>query len=148
MTCTSPFKLQGKEGKIYLLPCGYCMSCRVARNREWAARLLHEKTNHKHSAFLTLTFAPENIPPLDSIQKDTLQKFLKRLRKSLEPRKFGISAVANMENFMDTLIIISLFLACLCLILTSNSLRPLGLLVLFILVLFLILVAGMSLLIF
>ena len=45
------------------------MSCRVARNREWAARLLHEKTNHKHSAFLTLTFAPENIPPLDSIQK-------------------------------------------------------------------------------
>ena len=63
------------------------MSCRVARNREWAARLLHEKTNHKHSAFLTLTFAPENIPPLDSIQKDTLQKFLKRLRKSLEPRK-------------------------------------------------------------
>ena len=87
MTCTSPFKLQGKEGKVYLLPCGYCMSCRVARNREWAARLLHEKTNHKHSAFLTLTFAPENIPPLDSIQKDTLQKFLKRLRKSLEPRK-------------------------------------------------------------
>ena len=62
MTCTSPFKLQGKEGKVYLLPCGYCMSCRIARNREWAARLLHEKTNHKHSAFLTLTFAPENIP--------------------------------------------------------------------------------------
>nr|QJB18847.1 MAG: replication initiator protein [Microvirus sp.] len=87
MTCTSPFKLQGKEGAIHLLPCGYCMACRIARNREWAARLLHEKTLHKNAVFLTLTFAPENIPPFDSLSKDTLQKFLKRLRKSLVPRK-------------------------------------------------------------
>ena len=87
MTCTSPFRLQGKEGKIYLLPCGQCMACRVSRNREWAARLVHEKTLHKNSAFVTLTFRPEDIPPLDSLSKATLQKFLKRLRKSLGNRK-------------------------------------------------------------
>lgn len=87
MTCTSPFKLQGKEGQIYLLPCGYCMACRIARNREWAARLLHEKTSYKHSCFLTLTFRSNDIPPLDSLSKETVQKFLKRLRKGLNGRK-------------------------------------------------------------
>ena len=87
MTCTSPFKLKGSEGQIHLLPCGNCMACRVARNREWAARLLHEKTQHKSSVFLTLTYAPEKIPPFDSLSKTELQKFMKRLRKNLGPRK-------------------------------------------------------------
>jgi len=63
------------------------MACRIARNREWAARLLHEKSQHKSSVFLTLTFNPDSIPPLDSLSKDTLQKFLKRLRKGLNGRK-------------------------------------------------------------
>ena len=87
MTCTSPFKLQGKEGIIHLLPCGYCMACRIAKNREWAARLLHEKTSFKSSAFLTLTYRPEAIPSNDSLSKDELQRFLKRLRKGLGTRK-------------------------------------------------------------
>jgi hypothetical protein len=55
--------------------------------------MMMEATCHKESAFLTLTYSPENLPFLEGSQKTaTLRKkhaqdFLKRLRKRLEPHR-------------------------------------------------------------
>lgn len=84
MTCTSPFLVKMKEGGIVEVPCGNCISCRIARAREWAGRLVHEMEYHKDSIFVTLTYSTENLPIDQSISKDELQRFFKRLRKELD----------------------------------------------------------------
>lgn len=69
------------------VPCGRCIMCRIARSREWALRCLHEASSHSDSLFVTLTYNFEFLPSDLNINKCTLQKFIKRLRRRLEPRK-------------------------------------------------------------
>lgn len=63
------------------VPCGRCTGCRLEYSRQWAIRCVHESQMHKHNAFITLTYSPENLPDDNSIHKSELQKFFKRLRK-------------------------------------------------------------------
>lgn len=65
------------------IPCGQCIGCRMSRADEWATRLWHEAQTHETSAFLTLTFSDENLPPDGSIRVRDVQLFIKRLRKHL-----------------------------------------------------------------
>ena len=46
------------------VPCGQCWSCRLARSREWATRLIKEATNlpEEQRTFITLTYNNENLP--------------------------------------------------------------------------------------
>lgn len=83
MQCTRPVSLPGK----LTVPCGKCTACRIHRSREWAIRCLHELSYHKEACFLTLTYNNENLPEGGSIGKEELQKFFRRLRKSLAPRR-------------------------------------------------------------
>lgn len=50
-----------------------------------------EASQYKENAFLTLTYAPENLPlahgQIPTLRKSDAQKFLKRLRKRLEPHR-------------------------------------------------------------
>ena len=103
MTCTSPFKLKGKEGQIHLLPWGYCMACRIARNREWAARLLHEK-NHNINLqyFLLLHLIPILSRRLTHFLKILSRSSLKGFVRVLTVEKLSTSPVANMVSSMDT----------------------------------------------
>lgn len=71
----------------FAVPCGKCRACRVARAREWAVRCVHEASRHEVSAFVTLTYADDCLPENLSLRKVELQKFMKRLRRRLEPRK-------------------------------------------------------------
>nr|QJB19764.1 MAG: replication initiator protein [Microvirus sp.] len=87
MTCTSPFRLRLPEGQIVELPCGHCMACRIARSREWASRIIHEMGYHNGSSFITLTYSDEYLPSDSSISIPDVQKFLKRLRKDLAPKR-------------------------------------------------------------
>lgn len=68
----------------YKVPCQMCTGCRMERARQWAMRCMHEKRLHSESAFLTLTYRPENLPCLANgratLVKRDLQLFLKRLR--------------------------------------------------------------------
>lgn len=80
MQCTSPVKI-GKDGQEMLVPCCKCVSCRIARCREWSIRVLHESEFHENSVFVTLTYDDENLPKSNSIEKAVLQRFFKRLRK-------------------------------------------------------------------
>lgn len=50
-------------------------------------RILHELCEHPDGLFVTLTYSPECLPPGGSLVKADLQKFFKRLRRRLEPRK-------------------------------------------------------------
>lgn len=63
------------------LPCGKCVGCRLDRSKAWALRCMHESTLWDRSSFLTLTYAPQHLPPNGSLVKRDFQLFMKRLRK-------------------------------------------------------------------
>ena len=67
------------------VPCGKCMACRIAKRREWAARMLHELSSWDDAVFVTLTYNDDHND--DSLHKRDLQLFIKRLRKSLGDRR-------------------------------------------------------------
>lgn len=95
MQCTKPVWIQKRGEKGIWVPCSKCMSCRIRRGAEWTMRLQHEqhKFNYR-SAFITLTFSDDALDELeskgerwrgkDSLYKEDLQKFFKRLRKSIK----------------------------------------------------------------
>lgn len=78
-----------------LVPCGKCLSCRKAKNREWSMRLIHELDSHDYYSFVTLTYSDEHMPDYGSLKKSDLQKFFKRLRKSVPGLKIKYYAVGE-----------------------------------------------------
>lgn len=48
---------------------------------------MHEASLYQDNAFLTLTYSPEWLPPFGSLDRRAFPLFMKRLRKSIEPRK-------------------------------------------------------------
>ena len=63
------------------IACGRCIGCRLETSRQWAVRCVHESQNHKQNSFLTLTYSEEHLPEYGSLNKEHVQKFIKRLRK-------------------------------------------------------------------
>nr|QJB18765.1 MAG: replication initiator protein [Microvirus sp.] len=72
------------------LPCGRCMGCRLEKSRQWAVRCVHESKCFDDNCFVTLTFAPEHLPPDGSLCRKHVQDFLKRLRRKFEDRKIRV----------------------------------------------------------
>lgn len=64
------------------VPCGQCWSCRLARSREWAVRLMKESSywREDEQVFLTLTYDKENLPKDQSVKIEHFQKFMKDVR--------------------------------------------------------------------
>lgn len=105
-TCTSPLRgwrdpetggillnqsvlgILGKPMNISV-PCGNCMGCRLARVAEWACRLENESLLHDENSYVTLTYNDDKLPSNSSLDKNDIQKFIKRLRKYLEPKKIS-----------------------------------------------------------
>lgn len=65
----------------FKVPCGQCVGCRLERSRQWAIRCMHEAATHENNCFITLTYAPEHLPPNGSLHLPDFQRFMKRLRK-------------------------------------------------------------------
>lgn len=83
MQCTSPVKI--RNGRF---PCGHCLNCRIAKAREWSARLMHELDSwHGKAVFVTLTYSDKYLPIDYGLHKRHLQLFFKRLRKRLGKQK-------------------------------------------------------------
>ena len=92
-------KEYGKYSKV-AIPCGQCIGCRLDYTRQWANRCMLELKDHDYDKcwFLTLTYNDEHLPPkyidtetgelseINSLSKDDLQKFMKRLRKNIYDR--------------------------------------------------------------
>lgn len=83
------------EGEYLELPCGKCAACKAKNVRSWAIRAHHEAvtTTRKvrtgsgtaeipHGCFLTLTYAPEHLPPDNSLNHAHFQNFMKALRRN------------------------------------------------------------------
>lgn len=93
MQCKNPIWISnpksfepGQPPKLQV-PCGKCLLCRIAKSREWSVRILHESSTVDDSTFVTLTYDDEHLPQDYGLHKDHLQKFIKRLRRKIEPRK-------------------------------------------------------------
>lgn len=93
----APQNADGSFADSYIfVPCGHCMSCRLAKAREWSNRCMMEAKYHDQSLFLTLTYNDEHLPKdsvvvydeqtgefkaeIHSLVKKDLTDFLKRLR--------------------------------------------------------------------
>ena len=87
MLCKAPYIKNGVP-----LPCGKCLPCRLSRRRTWTQRIILESKCHPTNSFLTLTYSPEALPEDLSINPKVLQRFLKRLRKKIGPRKIKFYA--------------------------------------------------------
>lgn len=66
--------------EVLSLPCGKCDGCRLSRSRAWAARCMHEASQHDDNCFITLTYDDKFLPLNSSLDKSDYVKFLKRLR--------------------------------------------------------------------
>lgn len=69
------------------IPCNWCIGCRIERTREWAIRCTHEAQMHSENCFITLTYSPQHLPRDNSLDISHFQKFMKRYRKAVSPRK-------------------------------------------------------------
>lgn len=56
----------------------------MANARSWSTRCMHEASLWDYNCFITLTYAPEHLPPLASLRFEDFQKFMKRLRFTLK----------------------------------------------------------------
>lgn len=70
------------KGEKINLRCGKCVDCKLEYARQWAVRCLNEASLYENNCWLTLTYSPEKLPVGGSLDKEHLQKFLKRLRKN------------------------------------------------------------------
>lgn len=93
MQCTNPVLIRNKDYAFekgmtpgLFVPCGKCMSCRIARSREWATRILHESTTSKESVFITLTYNDELLGS-NSLNKIELINFMRRLKRYFSDKK-------------------------------------------------------------
>jgi len=68
------------------IPCGQCIGCRLERSRQWAIRCAHEAQLHDENSFITLTYSDGHLPDHRGLVLADFQKFLKRLRKSLDQK--------------------------------------------------------------
>lgn len=50
-------------------------------------RCVHESSLYEENSFITLTYNPDNVPKNGSLNLKDFQDFMKRLRKSIEPKK-------------------------------------------------------------
>lgn len=69
------------------LPCGQCTGCRLERSRQWAVRCVHEAQLWDENCFITLTYDDEHLPSDGSLNRRHWQLFMKKLRKSVEPKR-------------------------------------------------------------
>lgn len=96
MACFSPQKAvrtddggvtfvpRGWDGRrVFELPCGQCIGCRLERSRQWAMRCMHESQMHALNCFVTLTFDEEHLPVDGSLDYAVFQRFMRDLRRDL-----------------------------------------------------------------
>lgn len=89
MKCSNPYT--NNKGQAF--GCGQCLPCRFNQRRVWAHRIMLEACLYTDNAFVTLTYDDEHLPEGNSLNPKHLQDWLKRFRKSIEPRHirfFGV----------------------------------------------------------
>lgn len=86
-------------------PCGKCMPCLINRKRLWTHRIMLESFAHDYCSFITLTYDDDHLlyynsvtgsfSDLPTLDPAHLKNFLKRIRRSVAPRKLRYYAVGE-----------------------------------------------------
>jgi len=76
-------------------PCGRCFACRVNKSREWSTRIILESESWSEYSWVTLTYDDEHLPEDNSVHKITVQKYIRKLRKMIRPKKIRYYAVGE-----------------------------------------------------
>lgn len=85
MNCGFPIELHGR-----FRPCGKCEGCRRRRRNAWVGRMLLEQSQHKESAFVTLTYEDPDLPLIyhpehdiwiPTLVKSHVQKWIRSVRQ-------------------------------------------------------------------
>jgi len=91
----------GRENRLATtpFPCGSCLHCRINQARVLKNRILLEQSTSEDSCWSTLTYEDENLP-VDKYNKailvpSHLTKFIKRIRRKIEPVKIRYLAVGE-----------------------------------------------------
>ena len=102
MQCLEPISVRNPKGTTaadrVTVPCGKCAACLQNRRGEWTTRLKIELEDAISAFFITFTYNEDHLTYCDggpTLVKSDLQKFLKRLRKSIEPHKIRYYAVGE-----------------------------------------------------
>lgn len=108
MDCLYPMNVKNpKTGLFITVPCGVCISCRIAKVREWSVRLMQEASCWNNCSFITLTYENDKIPTTAcgkyTLLKSELQKFFKRLRKALPSPTFDDDVVSVNGELVRTI---------------------------------------------
>jgi len=85
-----PLVFNPKDGYLdhmIKIPCGQCIGCKLERSRQWAIRCVHETQMHTENCFATFTKNDAHVK--SSLDKTDFQKFMKRLRKEIYPKKIS-----------------------------------------------------------
>lgn len=81
----------GRAPDYIKTPCGICEVCRKNFAHMWGTRVFHESLGYDKCCFVTLTYAPENLPigefGIPTIDISDVQKFLKSWREYIYPEK-------------------------------------------------------------
>lgn len=82
------------------LPCRQCIGCKIDKSCRWAIRMMLEanwleEEHGLYSSFITLTYDDQHLPMHKSLVKDHLQKFIKKLRRRIEPHKISHYSVGE-----------------------------------------------------
>lgn len=73
------FQFRNDREPDYFVDCGKCEGCTARARNDWATRIYHESQMWDRNSFLTLTYDDRHLP--ETILREDIQKFIKRLRK-------------------------------------------------------------------
>lgn len=83
--CLNPLKGLPDLPEGIEVSCGKCVECEIQKSNEWASRLMLEKKSYDKACFITLTYNDDYND--QDLHIDHVQKFIKRLRKRIDPIK-------------------------------------------------------------
>ena len=63
-----------------VIPCGQCDECLKKRVKDWSIRIINEASYHNENYFITLTYDNKYLPKNNSVDKESVKKFFKRLK--------------------------------------------------------------------
>lgn len=97
MRCKNPYI----NSTLSAYGCGQCLPCRINKRREWTHRILLEALQYKENCFVTLTYGGTDGTEPTTLIPEHPRNFLKRIRKSIEPRKLRFYLVGEYGDKTD-----------------------------------------------
>lgn len=100
MYCINPITISVPQSGLrrwMIVPCGKCNLCCARRKSDLVFRIGETYRASSNCFFITLTYKTECLPEYGTNGKTELQKFIKRMRKNFQLKKYGFKYYAVIE---------------------------------------------------